>query len=308
MYYHPMALKGTYDRNGLALSEKPAEEVFEVAEHRERQTVVTHGTLIPVDGRTAPFGRSPIWQARFAPALLRRSTCSTCSRRKIMSGDIGPNVTVEMVRLAQPLAAGEEVLRPARELLNTNGIPCATTVLFGSPAQAIVQYVKERDIDAIVMGTRGMNALKSFVLGSVAAKVVGLADVPVTLVKSGLRGSRTSVGPNPRRRAPEDRSGSDHICGARRGRSSSRALHFGALAANGSARLPGLGNRGMEGDLDDREAVACRACGNVSGERRAVAYATRRRQAIDRPCVTGRVRGRIHPREVPDDREEALHE
>ena len=199
MYYHPMALKGTYDRNGLALSEKPAEEVFEVAEHRERQTVVTHGTLIPVDGSDG---------ALRAVAYLAGAVCPRAPAEvhllnvqpPIMSGDIGPNVTVEMVRLAR-LAAGEEVLRPARELLNTNGIPCATTVLFGSPAQAIVQYVKERDIDAIVMGTRGMNALKSFVLGSVAAKVVGLADVPVTLVKSGLRGSRTSVGPNPRRRA-----------------------------------------------------------------------------------------------------------
>jgi nucleotide-binding universal stress UspA family protein len=112
----------------------------------------------------------------------------------IMTGDIGPNVTSEMVQLGR-LAAGEAVLQPARALLDASRIPHTTTIRFGSPAEAIVQYVKDRGIDAIVMGTRGMNVLKTFLLGSVAAKVVGLTDVPVTLVKSDLRVSRT---PTPR--------------------------------------------------------------------------------------------------------------
>ncbi|MFN5167526.1 MAG: universal stress protein [Pseudomonadota bacterium] len=38
-------------------------------------------------------------------------------------------------------------------------------------------------VDGIVMGSRGMGALGNLAFGSVATKVVHLADVPVTLVK-----------------------------------------------------------------------------------------------------------------------------
>jgi nucleotide-binding universal stress UspA family protein len=49
-------------------------------------------------------------------------------------------------------------------------------------AAAIAQYVKAQRIDQVVMGTRGMGALGTFVLGSVANRVVHLVRVPVTLV------------------------------------------------------------------------------------------------------------------------------
>jgi nucleotide-binding universal stress UspA family protein len=100
----------------------------------------------------------------------------------VMSGDVGPAVTAEMVMRTR-LAAGEDVLRRARELLDRTRVPYVASVLFGIPAETIIRYAEEHDIDGIVMGTRGMSALRNFLLGSVAAKVVGSAEVPVTLVK-----------------------------------------------------------------------------------------------------------------------------
>jgi nucleotide-binding universal stress UspA family protein len=53
----------------------------------------------------------------------------------------------------------------------------------GPVAQEIANAAGEPGVDLIVMGTRGMNALAGLVLGSVAQRVVHLAQVPVLLVK-----------------------------------------------------------------------------------------------------------------------------
>jgi nucleotide-binding universal stress UspA family protein len=79
--------------------------------------------------------------------------------------------------------AGDEVLSPVRALLAAQGIDYTWQVLLGDPAETIVRYAAEQGCTSIVMGTRGMNSIGTFVLGSVATKVVNLADIPVTLIK-----------------------------------------------------------------------------------------------------------------------------
>jgi len=53
----------------------------------------------------------------------------------------------------------------------------------GIAAQEIVRAAAEQQVDQIVMGTRGMGALGGLLLGSVAQRVVHLAEVPVLLVR-----------------------------------------------------------------------------------------------------------------------------
>ena len=50
-------------------------------------------------------------------------------------------------------------------------------------ATTIARRADSLQCEGIVMGTRGMGAIANLLLGSVAAKVVHLANVPVTLVK-----------------------------------------------------------------------------------------------------------------------------
>ena len=50
------------------------------------------------------------------------------------------------------------------------------------PAQAIVSYAHERDCDVIMMGSRGLNAVRG-VLGSVSYAVLSTAKMPVLIVK-----------------------------------------------------------------------------------------------------------------------------
>jgi nucleotide-binding universal stress UspA family protein len=47
----------------------------------------------------------------------------------------------------------------------------------------IIKIAKEKDVDLIVMGTRGMTGLKRIILGSVASGVVTYAPCPVLVVR-----------------------------------------------------------------------------------------------------------------------------
>ena len=58
-----------------------------------------------------------------------------------------------------------------------------TRVIFGTPARAIVDYAHENAINLIVMGTHGRGAVAHLLLGSVAERVVRIADCPVLTVR-----------------------------------------------------------------------------------------------------------------------------
>lgn len=52
----------------------------------------------------------------------------------------------------------------------------------GSPDRSIVRYAADYDVDCIVMGTHGRSGIERYVLGSVAERVVRIADVPVVVL------------------------------------------------------------------------------------------------------------------------------
>jgi nucleotide-binding universal stress UspA family protein len=92
----------------------------------------------------------------------------------------------EKQQLAERLTRerGEQETAYAREALAEARVPCHLEVVVGDdPATAIVQVSKRLNCGMIVMGTRGMGTIAGLVLGSVASKVVHLADTPVTMVK-----------------------------------------------------------------------------------------------------------------------------
>jgi nucleotide-binding universal stress UspA family protein len=50
-------------------------------------------------------------------------------------------------------------------------------------AEAIAQAAHDGGVGHIVMGTRGLGSIQGLLLGSVAMKVIHLAEVPITLLK-----------------------------------------------------------------------------------------------------------------------------
>jgi len=52
-----------------------------------------------------------------------------------------------------------------------------------SVADSIINYAERRNVDMIVIGTKGRTGLKRLVLGSVASGVIGHANCPVLVVR-----------------------------------------------------------------------------------------------------------------------------
>ncbi len=81
----------------------------------------------------------------------------------------------------------EEARKRLHQLLidtDNSGPPTISAlVTSNTPAHAVVQYAKEKNIDLIVMGTHGRGALAHMVMGSVAERVVRLAPCPVLTVR-----------------------------------------------------------------------------------------------------------------------------
>lgn len=77
---------------------------------------------------------------------------------------------------------GEEIVENAADRVESPGLEVSTAVLQGDPAETILDYVIDRAIDVVVMGTQGRTGLTRALLGSVAERVVREAPVPVVTI------------------------------------------------------------------------------------------------------------------------------
>jgi len=78
----------------------------------------------------------------------------------------------------------ERILAPAEELLLTAGIPFQSHYRVGEVAEEIRLYASKSMIDMIVIGSHGLGAIRSLVMGSVATKVLATTmPTPVLIVR-----------------------------------------------------------------------------------------------------------------------------
>jgi len=83
---------------------------------------------------------------------------------------------------------GEEVVRYVEALAGEVGVCAVGEVVEGHPAEAIVQYVTDHDVDLVVMATQGRRGLERYLLGSVTERVLRTTDVPILVVNThGMR-------------------------------------------------------------------------------------------------------------------------
>lgn len=78
---------------------------------------------------------------------------------------------------------GLKALASARKVLDDAGARYAYHIGVGDVGETVAQYVKEKKLQQIVLGTRGLGPVTGMLLGSVASRVIGCAEVPVLLVK-----------------------------------------------------------------------------------------------------------------------------
>jgi universal stress protein A len=95
-----------------------------------------------------------------------------------------PNYVFKIPEHEQYLHAdAEQQLRKAREELVGKNVKVRTQVGHGSAAEEIVLIAKAEGADLIVISTHGSTGFERWVFGSVAEKVVRLAECPVLTVR-----------------------------------------------------------------------------------------------------------------------------
>lgn len=80
-------------------------------------------------------------------------------------------------------SALEQELLLDKQELEAIGFETTVEVRFGDPAKEIAMAVKQHPVDLVAMATHGRTGLRSLLMGSVAAQVMRLVDVPVLLVR-----------------------------------------------------------------------------------------------------------------------------
>lgn len=137
--------------------------------------------LLPVDG-SAHSERA----ARYLAEMLKE-----CHLYQVLVINVQPptdnlalssHMPTSEIEAMRETRGGDALAAPVR-LLQQGGINFMSEVLIGPVAETIVEYAKTQRCAQIVMGTRGMGAIGNALLGSVATRVLNLAEVPVTLIK-----------------------------------------------------------------------------------------------------------------------------
>lgn len=137
--------------------------------------------LIAVDG-SEPSDRAIKAVGSMARSSLELEATLLCvSPEPIFYGDYSA-LTIQKIEDEQ-IVQQNVILARAMELARTCGLKVEQVRAYGVVANEIVRIAREFEVDQIAMGTRGMGAVGSLLLGSVAQRVLHQSDVPVLLVK-----------------------------------------------------------------------------------------------------------------------------
>ena len=79
--------------------------------------------------------------------------------------------------------AGHEATSYIEKIARAAGVEVESRVLKGHPAEKIISFAEDNNIDMIIVGSLGKGGYERLVLGSVSEKIVRHAKVPVLVVR-----------------------------------------------------------------------------------------------------------------------------
>jgi len=85
---------------------------------------------------------------------------------------------------AAAVEAGENLMSAAAALLDAEGVGYSMEVVMGEPGAMLVDMAEELGADMVIMGARGMGAVKSVIVGSVSKAVITHCSRPVLVVRA----------------------------------------------------------------------------------------------------------------------------
>lgn len=76
---------------------------------------------------------------------------------------------------------GEDILAKAKKIAGP--VPVTDLIDHGDPASRIIEIAEERDVDLIILGSRGLSGIRRLFTGSISDKVANQANRPVMIVR-----------------------------------------------------------------------------------------------------------------------------
>jgi len=148
--------------------------------------------------RRAPAGRNAVYTilvavdgsqhshraARYANQRAQATRCTVHLvhvGEPVMAWEVGPVSSSEVVERLHEAESAKVLDDGAKQFDATVGVECHSVA--GEPAQTILELADAIGADEIIVGSRGMRALGTAMLGSVASSVVHDAKVPVVVVR-----------------------------------------------------------------------------------------------------------------------------
>ena len=145
-------------------------------EQKECALVKHQNILIATDG-------SPHSGAALDQAMGFADSCNS-TLYILHAIDTNPEILAYSPALQEKLETdGTRILAEAKDKATGAGISCETILdTSQQPYKAIINTAKEKNIDLIVLGSHGKNALTKLVMGSVTRQVIGHAHCAVLVV------------------------------------------------------------------------------------------------------------------------------
>lgn len=164
-----------------------------IAQHAECSVLVVRGPrerieslLIAVDGSTSS---EKAVDRLVAMPLPTGTTCTVLHVLEPLSSqwDSSLNETEALslrARVEQGrIASAEHLVERVAGRLRETGRDATPLVVHGHPAERLLEAVKERQPDLLVVGARGLNAVAAFLLGSVSGRMLRYAPCSVLIAR-----------------------------------------------------------------------------------------------------------------------------
>lgn len=143
----------------------------------EHMTACTPTEVVLVHVVPPPAGRSAALFRPFSPDIpisVPRSPADAETRRHPVYRD---------QEIASAEAEARNWLAPVLDQLAQSGVNARIEILFGRPAEAILQYASLTGADLIVMATHGRTGALRLLMGSVCEDVMRGAQIPVMVIR-----------------------------------------------------------------------------------------------------------------------------
>jgi nucleotide-binding universal stress UspA family protein len=142
--------------------------------------------LVPLDGSQLAENALPMAQ-ELAANLQSKVTLLRVTKTPYTPADVSGHAYGELVAVLQDEMRQEasDYLAATEQMFDRQGVEVDSEVLTGSPtAKVILDIVRQRHVDAIVMSTHGRGGISRWVYGSVADRILQSASVPVFLIRA----------------------------------------------------------------------------------------------------------------------------